>query len=71
MLEVFLMIVLGGLKSPYLQKILKPYFSSSETLMVPQSLVKRFNNTVHNPIIMKTTEFSIVFIILMLVWVGD
>ena len=70
MLEVFLMIVLGGLKSTYLQKILKPYFSSSETLMVPQSLVNRFNNTVHNPIIMKTTEFSIVFIILMLVWVG-
>ena len=70
MLEVFLMIVLGGLKSTYLQKLLKPYFSSSQTQMVPQSLVKKFNNTVYNPIIMKTTEFSIVFIILILVWVG-
>ena len=37
--------------------------------MVPQCL-NIFNNTVHNPNILETSKLSIVFIILMLVWVG-
>ena len=46
-----------------------PSFSSSQKPMVPPSQ-NRFNNSGHNPIIMKTNEFTFVFIILMIMWVG-
>ena len=47
------------------------YFSSSQIQnpMVPPSQ-SRFNNSGHNPIIMKTDEFTFLSIIFMIMWVG-